>query len=124
MVPATKCVTNFRKAVFGQFLAQRHGYLPGAGDGPGAPAGQEVGNTQLIILSHCFLNVFNRHQSVVNVKQISEHFLCKTLGNGSSGKAGIGEKRIQGALQVSYVRADPPGNEVGYRFFKEEASRS
>ena len=59
---------------------------------------------------------------VVHMEQIPKHLRRKPLGNGSTGKPGIGEKRVEGALQVSDMRANPARNQVGDRFLEENAS--
>ncbi len=58
----------------------------------------------------------------MNVEKLPQDLLRKIFGNGPAGKAGIGEQRIQGALEIPDMRADPSRNQVSNRFFQKDVS--
>ena len=74
VVATAKRVANFRQAMIGQFLRERHRNLPRAGYRSGAAFRQQVADPDLEIVSDGFLDVFDRNQPCLQRKQITQGF--------------------------------------------------
>ena len=71
MVPAAECIADFRQAVVREFLRQRHRHLARPRYRSAAPLRKQVGNANLEILGHGFLDVLDRDEPRLHRQQIA-----------------------------------------------------
>lgn len=65
MVTPTEGFADLRQAEIGQFIGQRHGDLPGAGQKPQPTVGQQVADRNLVVVRHSLLNILDGDQLVL-----------------------------------------------------------
>ena len=71
VVSATKQIPYFGQTFLGEFFGQVHGDLTGPCNAGGAFFGIHVRHFDLVIVSHCFLNVIYRNQAVLYRQQVA-----------------------------------------------------
>ncbi len=113
VITTAESITNFRKAVCGQFLRQCHRYLARPGNGAAAPLRQKIRDPDLVVFSDRLLNILHRHQPFLKRQKVPKSLFCKLERNGPAGKVRSGHHPAQGSFQLTHVGANPLGDEEG-----------
>ena len=69
------------QALLRQFLGQIHGNLPRPGNAGGPLLGVHVGDLDLVVVGHRFLDVFHTDLPVLDAQQVAQRFARQRDGN-------------------------------------------
>lgn len=103
--------TDFRQAVIGQFLRQRHGHLTGARDGARTPLGKQIGDLDLVVLGGGALNIIDADQLVLQGQQILERLANQLDGDVAAHEVRVSDHAFQRTFQLTHVGANALSDE-------------
>ena len=105
----------------GQFFGQVHGNLTRPGNAGRALFGVHVGDLDLVVIGHRFLNVFDADLAVLNGQQVAQGFTCQLDGNFLLVKTRIGQDFAQCTFKFPHVRTHVLGHKEGHLFWHDTA---
>ena len=105
VVSATKQLTDFRQAFLGQFFGQVHGNLARSCNRRRTLFGIHVSDFDFVIISHGFLNVFDRNLPVLDGQQVAQRVSRELNRNVFLVKTRIRQYFTQSAFQLPDVGA-------------------
>ena len=111
MVTASESISNLRKTVVRKLLGQSHCDLPWPCHGAGAAFGDEVGDSQLVILRDSFLDILDGDELVLKRKQVFQCVFREIECYRLAGEVGTGHHAAQRAFELTDIRTNALSDE-------------